>query len=123
MRKTRRTAITTTLPHIVTELNKEIEKIDKRIAELIDSDEELAQVFTIVTSIPGIGTQNAVCLMVYTDNFRRFNFDSRKIACYYGIAPFGRDSGTSVRICFCIQLIKLHPCPLIMLGNPVSNLT
>ena len=82
--------------HIVTELNKEIEKIDKRIAELIDSDDELAQVFTIVTSIPGIGTQNAVCLMVYTDNFRRFNFDSRKIACYYGIAPFGRDSGTSV---------------------------
>ena len=82
--------------HIVTELNKEIEKIDKHIAELIDSDEELAQVFTIVTSIPGIGTQNAVCLMVYTDNFRRFNFDSRKIACYYGIAPFGRDSGTSV---------------------------
>ena len=82
--------------HIVTELNKEIEKIDKRIAELIDSDEALAQVFTIVTSIPGIGTQNAVCLMVYTDNFRRFNFDSRKIACYYGIAPFGRDSGTSV---------------------------
>ena len=82
--------------HIVTELNKEIEKIDKRIAELIDSDEELAQVFTIVTSIPGIGTQNAVCLMAYTDNFRRFNFDSRKIACYYGIAPFGRDSGTSV---------------------------
>lgn len=82
--------------HIVTELNKEIEKIDKRIAELIDSDEELAQVFNIVTSIPGIGTQNAVCLMVYTDNFRRFNFDSRKIACYYGIAPFGRDSGTSV---------------------------
>jgi transposase len=82
--------------HIVTELNKEIEKIDKRIAELIDSDEELAQVFSIVTSIPGIGTQNAVCLMVYTDNFRRFNFDSRKIACYYGIAPFGRDSGTSV---------------------------
>ena len=82
--------------HIVTELNKEIEKIDKRIAKLIDSDDELAQVFTIVTSIPGIGTQNAVCLMVYTDNFRRFNFDSRKIACYYGIAPFGRDSGTSV---------------------------
>ena len=82
--------------HIVTELNKEIEKIDKRIAELIDSDDELAQVFNIVTSIPGIGTQNAVCLMVYTDNFRRFNFDSRKIACYYGIAPFGRDSGTSV---------------------------
>ena len=52
--------------HIVSELNKEIEKIDKRIAELIKSDEELTEVFTIVTSVPGIGTQNAVCLMVYT---------------------------------------------------------
>ena len=82
--------------HIVSELNKEVEKIDKRIAELIKSDEELTEVFTIVTSVPGIGTQNAVCLMVYTDNFRRFNYDSRKIACYYGIAPFGKDSGTSV---------------------------
>ena len=82
--------------HIVSELNKEIEKIDKRIESLIDSDEELTQVFSIVTSIPGIGTQNAVCLMVYTDNFRKFNYDSRKIACYYGIAPFGKDSGTSV---------------------------
>ena len=82
--------------HIVSELNKEIEKIDKRIASLIDSDAELTQVFNIVTTIPGIGTQNAVCLMVYTDNFRKFNYDSRKIACYYGIAPFGKDSGTSV---------------------------
>ena len=68
--------------HIVSELNKEIEKIDKRIADLIKSDEELTEVFNIVTSVPGIGTQNAVCLMVYTDNFRRFNYDSRKIACY-----------------------------------------
>lgn len=82
--------------HIVSELNKEIEKIDKRITSLIDSDAELTQVFNIVTSIPGIGSQNAVCLMVYTDNFRKFNYDSRKIACYYGIAPFGKDSGTSV---------------------------
>ena len=46
--------------HIVSELNKEIEKIDKRIADLIKSDEELTEVFTIVTSVPGIGTQNAV---------------------------------------------------------------
>ena len=82
--------------HIVSELNKEVAKIDKRIAELIKSDEELSEVYTIVTSVPGIGTQNAVCLMIYTDNFRKFNYNSRKIACYYGIAPFGKDSGTSV---------------------------
>ena len=52
--------------------------------------------FEIITSVPGVGTQNAVCLMVYTDNFSRFDYDSRKLACYYGVAPFGRQSGTSV---------------------------
>ena len=41
-------------------------------------------------------SQNAVSLMVYTNNFTKFAYNPRKIACYYGIAPFGRDSGTSV---------------------------
>lgn len=91
-----KTTISQSGRHIVSELNKEIEKLDRKIAALIAEDEELTEVFTIVTSVPGIGTQNAVCLMVYTDNFRKFNYDSRKIACYYGLAPFGKDSGTSV---------------------------
>lgn len=82
--------------HIVSELDKKIRELDKEIDTLIAGNEELAEVFAIVTSIPGIGTQNAVCMMVYTDNFRKFNFDARKIACYYGLAPFGRNSGTSV---------------------------
>ena len=82
--------------HFVSECEKAIKKLDKAIDALIAENEELAEVYDIVKSIPGIGTQNAVCLMVYTDNFRKFNFDSRKIACYYGLAPFGKDSGTSV---------------------------
>ena len=32
-------------------------------------------------SVPGIGCQNAVCLMVYIGNFRKFNHNPRKIAC------------------------------------------
>ena len=91
-----KTVISQSSRHLITEMNKEIAKIDKQIEELIHQDEELKEVYTIVTTVPGIGTQNAVCLMVYTDNFRKFSYDSRKIACYYGIAPFGKDSGTSV---------------------------
>ena len=68
-----------TSKHLITEINKAIYKCDQNI-----------------TSMPGIGVQNATCLMVYTDNFQKFDMDSRKIACYYGIAPFGRQSGTSV---------------------------
>ena len=93
-----KTAIAQSGKHIVSELNKEIAKIDKKIASLIESSDELSEVYRIVTSVPGIGIQNAVCLMVYTDNFRRFNYDARSIACYYGIAPFGKDSGTSVHV-------------------------
>ncbi len=93
-----KTVIAQSGKHIVSELNKEIAKIDKKIASLIESSDELSEVYQIVTSVPGIGTQNAVCLMVYTDNFRRFNYDARSIACYYGIAPFGKDSGTSVHV-------------------------
>jgi transposase len=91
-----KTVISQSSRHLITEMNKEIAKIDKQIDELINQDEELKEVYAIVTTIPGIGTQNAVCLMVYTDNFRKFSYNSRKIACYYGIAPFGKDSGTSV---------------------------
>lgn len=82
--------------HVVATLDREIETIDSKIKQLIASDSELSEVYSIVTTVPGIGAQNAVCLMVYTDNFRRFNYNARKIACYYGVAPFGKDSGTSV---------------------------
>ena len=95
-KSTAKTMISQSGRRIVSELNKEVERIDSRIAALIKSDEELAEVFAIATSVPGIGTQNAVCLMVYTDNFRRFDYNPRKISCYYGIAPFGKNSGTSV---------------------------
>ena len=82
--------------HLISEFNKKIAECDRKIQEIIAGDEDLRRNFEIITSVPGVGTQNAVCLMVYTDNFCRFDFDSRKIACYYGVAPFGRQSGTSV---------------------------
>ena len=82
--------------HLIHEFEKAIKEINDEIKEVIDSDDELSNTFNIITSVPGMGVQNAVCLMVYTDNFSKFGFDPRKIACYYGVAPFGKDSGTSI---------------------------
>ena len=100
-----------TSKHLITEINKAIYKCDQKIKETIAADDELREIFDIITSMPGIGIQNATCLMVYTDNFQKFDMDSRKIACYYGIAPFGRQSGTSVnsrpKVCpFANRMIK-----------------
>lgn len=94
-------------------LNKEIEKLDNRIAELIDLDGELRDIYQIVTSVPGVRCRNAVCLVVYTDNFHRFNHNPRKIACYYGIAPFGRGRAPACmlnRMYITWQTGKLRPC-------------
>ena len=82
--------------HLISEFNKKIAECDMRIEKIISEDEELRRNFEIITSVPGVGMQNAVCLMVYTDNFNRFDYNSRKISCYYGVAPFGRQSGTSL---------------------------
>ena len=91
-----KTTISQSGRRMVNVLDKEIEKIEKKIEELIKVDEEINSTYELITTVPGIGMQNALCLLIFTNNFKRFNLNSRKIACYYGIAPFGRDSGTSV---------------------------
>lgn len=82
---------------LINEINSAIAECESRMRDIIAADEELSLIYDIVTSVPGVGMQNAVCLMVCTDNFTRFGMDPRKIACYYGVAPFARESGTSVR--------------------------
>lgn len=83
---------------IIRRMNKEIDKCDKKMLDIIREDDELMEIYEIITSMKGIGLQNAAAMMVYTNNFRRFDGDARKLACYYGVAPFGKESGTSVHI-------------------------
>lgn len=64
--------------HIITEINKEIAKCDEKIKEYIESDDQLYSIFAIVTSMPGVGTINAVSLMVYTNNFTRVRIQPKK---------------------------------------------
>ena len=66
------------------------------IDRIIESDAELKENYAIITSIKGVARQNGACLLIFTNNFRRFDLDARKIACYYGVAPFGKESGTSI---------------------------
>jgi transposase len=77
-------------------LEKDIIAIEKQIKKLLDQDEDLKELFALVTSVVGIGTQTAIALIVYTDGFTLFD-DARKLACYAGVAPFSYTSGTSVR--------------------------
>lgn len=80
---------------LVKKYDEDIAKCDELIKELIESDQELAETYRIVTSIKGVGQQNATALILCTDNFTRFN-DARQLACYCGVAPFAKESGSSI---------------------------
>lgn len=83
--------------HLVDEINKVIKECDQKIDSIIESDPELKENYGIVTSIKGISRQNGACMLIYTNNFKKFGMDAGKIACYYGVAPFAHESGKSVK--------------------------
>jgi transposase len=53
--------------------------------------------FALVTSIKGVALINTVAILIATQNSTRFE-NVGQFACYAGIAPFGRQSGTSVNV-------------------------
>jgi len=81
---------------ILKTLKNNLKNIDNRLAEIINENTSLIKNFNLVTSIPGIGKQTAIYLLIVTKNFTTFK-DARQLACYAGIAPFPYQSGSSIR--------------------------
>lgn len=75
---------------------KSIERIEAAIDKLIESNIEIKEVIQRVSSIKGIGKQTAINLYVYTKAFTEFE-NAKQLACYCGVVPFTKTSGTSVR--------------------------
>jgi transposase len=81
---------------IIRQMEKSIAKIDEQINELIKADASICRKVECVTSIKGVGQQTAIALLVYTKGFSMFE-NSKQLACYCGVVPFTKSSGTSVR--------------------------
>ncbi len=81
---------------MINTLNKQINKIEKEMKDIIKTDSKLKEMFDLVISVKGIGPQTTLFLIAYTAGFTKFK-DSRKFASYCGIAPFSNSSGTSIR--------------------------
>ena len=77
-------------------LDKEIKQIEKELDEIIDKDTNLKNKYKLARSVPGIGKITAMTLLYYTNEFTLFR-SAKQLACYCGVAPFARESGTSVR--------------------------
>ena len=80
---------------IVNNLKKNLLKIEKEIEKIINANENLKTNYNLARSIPGIGPQTSVYLLIVTKNYTAFS-DARKLACYAGVAPFPFQSGTSI---------------------------
>ena len=73
-------------------IEADLEKAEKALDEVINSDPELQRLFGLITSVEGIGKATAVQVLVTTNEFKNIN-DPKKFACYSGVAPFTKESG------------------------------
>lgn len=76
--------------------SRDINLIEKEIEQIIKSEPNIYNNYTLIRSVVGIGLVNAVLFIIYSNNFQGFE-DARKYACYSGVAPFENTSGTSIR--------------------------
>ena len=77
-------------------LQKTKEAIEQLIVKTIGEDTEITRKIHQVQSIKGIGQVTAVALLAYTKGFTTFS-NAKQLACYCGVVPFAKRSGTSIR--------------------------
>lgn len=78
------------------EISQEIRKVEKAMLDLIEKDPEIKRLYTLATSVKGVGLVIGITLIVYTNCFTAFD-TWRQFATYVGIAPFEHESGTSIK--------------------------
>jgi transposase len=77
-------------------LDEDIKRIELKMDQVITSDGELKRLFSIVTSVEGIGKVTATEMIITTNEFKDIT-DPAKFACYSGVAPFEYSSGSSIK--------------------------
>lgn len=71
-------------------------ELEREIKKLITSDQELNRLDQLAQSIPGIGPISSWYMIATTNRFTYFK-NAREYACYCGVAPFSKSSGSSIK--------------------------
>ncbi|MBN8820556.1 MULTISPECIES: IS110 family transposase [unclassified Spirosoma] len=77
-------------------INADLEQVSRQMDELIHQDQQLCELFKLMTSVPGVGPAVATEVILATDEFKNFS-EPKKLACHAGVAPFEHSSGSSIR--------------------------
>jgi transposase len=84
------------LNHVIKMLEKEILKLESKIEEIVNQDEQLIRNYELCRSVKGIGLVLALELIIHTQNFTCFD-GWRKFAAYCGTVPYPYESGSSIK--------------------------
>jgi transposase len=79
------------LQHVLTHLQEQIEQLDRKIAELIDSDDDMRHTEQILRSVKGVGAVLAATLIAQLKEIG--HLDHKPLAALVGLAPYNKDSG------------------------------
>lgn len=77
-------------------IDLDLKNIEKQLDKTINEDENISRIFTLVTSVIGIGKVTALFLICFTNEFTMYT-TPRQLACYAGVVPFEHTSGKSIR--------------------------
>lgn len=80
---------------MLTQFAEQLEEIDRKIDEILAGQPELKNNYELLLSVPGIGRQNALYMIVFTKNFVSF-ICPKKFAAFAGIVPYRSSSGKSI---------------------------
>lgn len=88
--------LTKTIKSSLAAIDKDLKNIEAKIIDIVNEDDNLKLLYKLITSVVGIGFVTAINLLVHTNGFTILK-DTRKLACYCGVAPFEYSSGSSIR--------------------------
>lgn len=82
------------LRKVINDISKQVEVFEKELKKLIEEND--ADLFSRLQTIPGIGKTTAMFLIVLSEGFEKFE-SAKQFTCFVGLSPVEKRSGTSVR--------------------------
>lgn len=79
---------------VIKTLEKQLERLDRQIRQLLDADDDFRDLDRILRSVPGVGPVLAATLVAELPELGKL--DRQPVCAVVGVAPFADDSGTVV---------------------------
>ena len=81
---------------VIKTIDAQLKKIAQRVNELLEENQDMKKNVELIKTIPGVGEQTAINMLISTQNFTLFK-SAKHLACYAGVVPFLNESGTIVK--------------------------